>query len=154
MDEDALVRSVLARVRSVLVVPTVMLAVVTSGCDSSSGTSSTSSTSNTSDTSTVHRAAAREPTFREREAITAAMPAWLRRYPVGCIWLEISVSKDGRYAEAGPGFLNARRPPCSKYVSNGTWFLKKQTKWRIIFNGSDPPLCSLKVPRELTEECL
>jgi cytochrome c556 len=27
--------------------------------------------------------AVRQPTFKEREAITAAMPAWLRRYPIG-----------------------------------------------------------------------
>jgi hypothetical protein len=78
------------------------------------------------------------------------MPAWLRRYSIGCVRLGISVSNNGRYAEAGLDYLNATRPPCSKYVSNGTWFLKKQTnKWRIIFNGSDPPPCALKVPREL-----
>lgn len=94
--------------------------------------------------------AARPPTFKEREAITAAMPAWLRRYPIGCVWLGISVSSDGTYAEAGPGFLNATRPPCLKYASNGYWLLRKRTKkWRIIFNGSDPPPCALKVPREL-----
>jgi hypothetical protein len=150
MREDA---NVLARLVFGLVVPTAMLALMASGCDLSTDSSSGSSTS-ASGTSTVQRAAARQPTFSEREAITAAMPAWLRRYPVGCIWLEISVSKDGRFAEAGPGFLNASRPPCSKYVSNGTWFLKKQTKWSVVFNGSDPPPCSLKVPSELTEECL
>ncbi len=94
--------------------------------------------------------AARQPTFKEREALTAALPAWLRRYPIGCVWLEFSVSNNGRFAEVGPGFLNARRPPCLKYASNGYWLLKKQTRWRIIFNGSDPPPCSLRVPRELS----
>jgi hypothetical protein len=94
-------------------------------------------------------AGARRPTFREREALTAALPRWLRRYPIGCVWLEISVSHDGRYAEVGPGVLNAMRPPCLRYASNGYWILEKQTKWRIIFNGSTDPPCSLGVPREL-----
>jgi hypothetical protein len=92
---------------------------------------------------------ARQPTFKEREAITAAMPAGIRRYPIGCVRLGMSVSSNGRYAEAGLDYLNARRPPCAKYVSNGNWFLKKETRWTIIFNGSDPPPCSLGVPREL-----
>jgi hypothetical protein len=96
----------------------------------------------------------RQPTFKEREAITAAMPPWLRRYPIGCVRLGMLVSSNGRYAEAGLEFLNATRPPCAKYVSNGNWFLKKQKRWRIIFNGSDPPPCSLKIPRELATACL
>ena len=93
--------------------------------------------------------AARKPTFKEREALTAALPAWLRRYPIGCVWLEMSVSKNGRYAKVAPGFLNATRPPCLKYASNGYWILKRLTKWKIIYNGSTDPPCSLRVPREL-----
>ena len=94
--------------------------------------------------------AKRQPTFKEREAITAALPAWLRGYPVGCVWLGISVSSNPRYARVGLGFLNATRPPCSKYTSNGFWILKKLTKWRIIYNGSTQPSCSLRIPRDLT----
>ena len=98
--------------------------------------------------------AGRPPTFKEREALTAAMPAWLRRYPVGCVWLEFSLSKNGRYAAAGYGVLQPMRPPCLRYVSNGSWFLKKHPNWRIIFTGSDPPPCSLRIPRELAAVCL
>jgi hypothetical protein len=96
----------------------------------------------------------RQPTFEEREGLTVAMPAWLRRYPVGCVWLDFSLSKNGRYATAGYGVVYPMRRPCVKYVSNGSWFLKKKrTKWRIIFNGSDPPPCSLGIPRELAAVC-
>jgi hypothetical protein len=99
-------------------------------------------------------ATARQPTFREREALTVALPRWLRRYPVGCVWLDMSVSHNGRYAEVGPNFLNARHLPCLNYASNGYWLLeKKKKKWTIIFNGSDPPSCSLGVPSELAR-CL
>ena len=121
---------------------------------SSSETSTVSESKRSASVSPPRRAVARQPTFKEREAITNAMPGWLRRYPVGCVWLEISVSSNGRYAKAGYGVVNPMKRPCSRYVSNGGWFLKKQAKWKIIFNGSDPPPCSLKVPRELTQECL
>jgi hypothetical protein len=94
--------------------------------------------------------AARKPTLKEREAITAALPAWLRRYPVGCVWLDISVSNNGRFAKVAPAFLNATRPPCLRYASNGIWILKRSAKWKIIFNGSVLPQCSLHVPGDLT----
>jgi hypothetical protein len=94
--------------------------------------------------------AARQATFKERETLTLALPAWLRRYPVGCVWLSMSVSNNGRYAKVTPGFLNATRPPCLQYASNGYVLLKKSTRWKIIFNGSVQPPCSLGVPRDLT----
>src|SRR5881398_2765957 len=72
---------------------------------------------------------ARQPSFREREAITAALPGWLRRYPVGCVWLRISVSNNPRFAEVAPAFLNATQPPCIRYASNGIWILKRLTRW-------------------------
>ena len=95
--------------------------------------------------------AARPPTFNEREALTLALPAWLRRYPVGCVWLSMSVSNNRRYAIVAPAFLNATRPPCLRYASNGYWILKKSPSWRIVFNGSVMPPCSLGVPRDLTK---
>lgn len=99
--------------------------------------------------------ATRQPTLEEREGLTRAMPAWLRRYPVGCVWLDFSLSKNGRFAAGSYGVVHPMRRPCSKYASNGSWFLKKkETKWRIIFNGSDPPPCSLRIPRELATVCL
>ena len=94
---------------------------------------------------------ARQPTARERAAITAALPPWLRQYPVGCVWLEISVSStDRRFAKVAPQFLDATREPCVRYASNGFWILKRTTRWKIIFNGSVWPSCSLRIPRDVT----
>jgi hypothetical protein len=95
--------------------------------------------------------AARQPTFKEREALTLALPAWLRRLPVGCVWLEMSVSRNGRYAKVEPAFLNAMRMPCVQYASNGYMLLRKSPRWKIIFNGSQEPPCSLGVPRDLAK---
>ena len=152
MSKDEKDRSVHARFLGVAML-TFGLVVVT-GCNSSSGTSTASESGRPASASLHRRAVARQPTIKEREGITTAMPAWLRRYPVGCVWLEISVSSNGRYAKVGYGVVNPMKRPCSRYTSNGGWFLEKQAKWRIIFNGSDPPPCSLRIPRELTKECL
>ena len=95
--------------------------------------------------------AARQPTFKEREALTVALPESFLRYPVGCVWLRMSMSNNGRYAMVAPEFLNATRPPCVQFASNGYWLLKKATRWKIIFNGSVQPPCSLGVPRDLTK---
>jgi hypothetical protein len=93
--------------------------------------------------------AARKPTFKEREGVTAALPAWFRRYPVGCVAVDIIVSNNGKFAQADPIFLNADRQPCLRYASNGVWILKKTKTWKIVFNGSDAPPCSLRIPRDL-----
>jgi hypothetical protein len=97
--------------------------------------------------------AARQPTLPEREAITAALPADFKRYPVGCVFLRTAVSNDGRYATVTPAFLNALRPPCARYASNGYWILRKTTRWKVIFEGSESPPCSLRVSRDLVR-CL
>jgi hypothetical protein len=97
--------------------------------------------------------ASRPPTFREREALTAALPASFQREPVGCVWLDVRVSNDGRYAEVDPLFLNALHAPCVQYAANGRWILKKTTRWRIVFDGSDAPPCSLHVPKDLPGGC-
>jgi hypothetical protein len=94
--------------------------------------------------------AKRSPQLGEREAITAALPAWMRGEPVGCVWLDVSVSNNGKFATATPVYLNALKPPCARYAANGYWILKKTTRWRIVYNGSEPPQCSLGVPRDLT----
>jgi hypothetical protein len=94
--------------------------------------------------------AARQPTFKEREGLTLALPAWLRRYPVGCVWLKMLVSNNGAYAIVAPAFLNATRAPCLRYASNGYWILKRVTRWKIIFSGSELPPCSMIIPRDLT----
>src|ERR1051325_2148548 len=91
-------------------------------------------------------ATARQPSFKEREAITSALPGWLRQDPVGWIWLRISVSNNPRFAKVAPSFLNATRSPCVRYASDGIWILKRLAKWKIIFNGSDLPRCSFHTP--------
>jgi hypothetical protein len=94
--------------------------------------------------------AKRPPRLSERAAITKALPAFLRSEPVGCVWLDVIVSNNNKYAIAAPVYLNARHPPCLRYASNGYWILKKVTTWKIIWNRSDQPNCSLVVPRDLT----
>lgn len=99
----------------------------------------------------VARSTVRTPTLKERAAITAALPEWLRRYPVGCVWLDISVSStNARFARVAPEFLNATQQACVRYASNGIWILRRATKWRIVFNGSAWPSCSLHIPHDLT----
>jgi hypothetical protein len=94
---------------------------------------------------------ARSPTPRERAAITAALPQWLRDYPVGCVWLQITVSSiNARYAKVVPKVLNATRQPCVRYASNGVLILWKPSKWRVVYDGSDWPACRLHIPRDLT----
>ena len=95
--------------------------------------------------------AARSPTLAEREAITRAMPAFFRNAPVECIWLNIRVSRNPRYARVAPQVLNWRQrgSRCIHYATNGFYILKKARRWRIIYNGSDSPRCSLGVPRDL-----
>jgi hypothetical protein len=94
--------------------------------------------------------AARPPSGQERAVITQALPAWFRAYPVGCVWLIIRVSTNGRYAFVAEGLNNPRQDPCIKYAFNGFWVLKQQARhWKVIFNGSAGLPCSLGVPRDL-----
>jgi hypothetical protein len=97
--------------------------------------------------------AARPPTRVERQAITNALPTYVRAMPVGCVWLNIRVSKNPSYAYVAPEMMNAvpTNTQCRRYASNGFYILKKSTsgKWTIIFNGSVWPPCSRHIPRDL-----
>ena len=94
--------------------------------------------------------AARPPTLGERAAITRALPLYLRNTPVECVWLVIRVSRNPRYAKVDPVYLVASPGSrCLRYASDGFYVLKKSRKWRIIYSGSDPPLCSKRIPRDL-----
>jgi len=62
----------------------------------------------------------------------------------------MSVSRSGKYAMVTPSFLNAQRPPCARYASNGYWILRRAPSWKVVWNGSDLPTCSLGIPRDLT----
>jgi len=48
-------------------------------------------------------------------------------------------------------FLDAtkRGSRCIRYASDGFFILRRTTRWRIIYNGSDPPPCSMSIPRDL-----
>lgn len=94
--------------------------------------------------------AGRPPSFPERESVTAALPQSLRSIPTGCVWLDVTVANAGGYAKVAPVFLNATKAPCVKYASNGFFILKKQARWRIIYEGSELPSCTLHVPRDLS----
>jgi hypothetical protein len=96
---------------------------------------------------------ARQPSLSEREAITRTLPAFLRRAPVECLFVKITVStRNSRYALVVPQVINRRgkQSPCLKYAGNGFCIVKKTRIWRIIYEGSDPPPCSLRVPRDIT----
>jgi hypothetical protein len=99
---------------------------------------------------TAVAAGSRPPTLKERAAVTAALPSFLRAEPVGCVWLDVALSKNGRWARVTPVYLNATRMPCLKYAANGMFFLKRTARWKVVFNGSDLPACSLGVPRSLS----
>jgi hypothetical protein len=98
--------------------------------------------------SAVH---ARNPTFKEREGITAAQPKSLRHDPVGCVYLQIFVSPDGRFARAEARFLNVLHGgPCVRYTFNGPdpILQKVGTRWKIIAQTGAvvSPACSLGIP--------
>jgi len=93
---------------------------------------------------------ARQPTVAERNAIIQALPSYFRKFPIGCIWLDVTVSISGRYARVVPQDLNAGHGFCAKYAGNGYWILKKLTAWKIVFLGSVLPPCKLGIPRDLS----
>jgi len=94
---------------------------------------------------------ARQPTPGERQAIIQALPSYFQKYPIGCIWLGITLSDNGRYATVSPQDLNVGHSPCGlKYAGNGWFILRKLTRWKVIFVGSVNPPCSLGVPRDLS----
>lgn len=99
---------------------------------------------------------ARPPTFREQEGIVTALPASLRNTPVECLELKLRVSsRNPRYASVGGTLLNWEKAGsrCIRFGSNWGYILKKGRRWKIIYEGTELPSCSLKIPRDLTE-CL
>jgi hypothetical protein len=98
---------------------------------------------------------ARNPTLEERAGITAGLPKSLQRDPVGCAYLPIRVSSDGRFARASVDFLNWQHSRwCGRYLDNGPDSILRKTgsRWKIIAytSGSAPPTkCSLGIPRYL-----
>jgi hypothetical protein len=101
--------------------------------------------------------AARSPTFGERVAITRALPAELRRYPVGCVRLVTVVSRSGLYARVTPEYLvrpsAGAQDACLRYAANGYFVLRKRPNWRVQGSLSDRPPCAWGVPRDLAPSC-
>jgi hypothetical protein len=94
--------------------------------------------------------AARQPTLGERDAIIQALPSYFLKFPIGCIWLDITVSNNGQYGRVAPQDLNVGHSSCAKYAGNGDWILKKLAGWKVVFLGSVPPPCRLGAPRDLS----
>src|SRR5579864_8622620 len=101
--------------------------------------------------------ASRAPSLNERTAITHAMPAFVRGYPVGCAALQITISRNPNWALVAVEYLltpgSPNNDPCLRYASNGFWILNRTSRWKIVFNGSDSPPCGLHVPRDLYASC-
>jgi hypothetical protein len=94
--------------------------------------------------------AARPPTRTERPAITKALASSIRTLPANCVTVRMRVSASGWFARA---WLRWRQPDHCGAVSssNGQWFLKRTARgWRVVYVGSDPPPCRLRIPRDLT----
>jgi hypothetical protein len=98
---------------------------------------------------------ARNPTLKERAGIIAGLPKSLQRDPVGCVYLPIRVSSDGRFARASVDFLNWQHSRwCGRYLFNGPDSILRKTgsRWKIIAYTSGSALrtkCSLGIPRYL-----
>ena len=104
--------------------------------------------------------AARQPTYDERVSLTRAMPSSLRSIPSGCLNYEIRISTHGPYAYVGPEFL-VRQPvnradPCLRVASNGYYIFRRVSPhvWKQVWVGSDVPLCSSRIPRDLVTGCM
>jgi hypothetical protein len=95
--------------------------------------------------------ASRAPSITERAAITRALPQSLRNTPSECVWLSTRVADNERYAVVRPVYLNATKPGsrCVRYAANGLYVLRKRATWRVVFEGSDLPSCSLGISRDL-----
>jgi hypothetical protein len=91
--------------------------------------------------------AARQPTPAERTAVLAVVHRELPQVPAKCVRTAVTISNNGRYALARPTFSTTRA--CIRYAANGFFVLAKAPRWHVIYNGSDPPRCSLHVPRDL-----
>ena len=67
--------------------------------------------------------------------------------------MEIKVStRDSHYAwlAAQPINWRIKATGCINYAANGFYIVKKTDRWRIIYEGSVEPSCSLHVPADLT----
>jgi len=88
---------------------------------------------------------------REKAAILLALPRYLR-VPMNCAKTDIEISSDPSWARAEAiDVYDFRAKKCGRFAGNGYWLLKKSSagRWRIAFNGSEVPQCSVHAPKDL-----
>ena len=96
--------------------------------------------------------AVRAPTLTERAAITRALPGPIRKVPAGCVWFDIRMSSKAGWASVTPRWLvgPSGSDPCLRYAADGKYLLRRaKGTWRVVFDGSDLPPCTLRAPRDL-----
>jgi|GEM_PF-6295267 len=88
---------------------------------------------------------------QERAAILRALPRYLR-VPASCAKTDIKISSDRRWARAEAiDVYDYEARKCGRFAGSGYWLLKKSSagRWRIVFNGSEVPPCSIHAPKYL-----
>ena len=108
--------------------------------------------------SSLVASAARAPRPAERLAILRTLHARSPgpAMPIDCANYVIRVSQNPLWASVGVKYLTSD-PVCLRYAANpGLTILKRPSavRWKIVYGGSDPPPCSMHVPKDLWNECL
>jgi hypothetical protein len=88
----------------------------------------------------------------ERAAIrrSRSLPRDIRNAPVGCLSISLRMSLDRQYAMGGVALRLG--PRCHGYLYNGYDIFHRNRRtgdWTIVYEGSDWPPCSLRIPLEL-----
>jgi hypothetical protein len=88
----------------------------------------------------------------ERAAIrrSGSLPRDIRNAPVECLSISLRMSLDRRYALGGVALRLG--PRCHGYLYNGYDIFHRSRStgaWTIVYEGSDWPPCSLRIPLEL-----
>lgn len=93
----------------------------------------------------------RSSSERDKAAILLALPREFR-VPASCAKTDIKISSNPSWARAESiDVYDPAIKKCGRFGGNGYWLLKKSPSghWRIVFNGSEVPPCSLHAPRDV-----
>jgi hypothetical protein len=88
---------------------------------------------------------------REKAAISLALPREFR-VPASCATINIKFSSDPSWARAESiDVYDPATKRCGRFGGNGYWLLKRSDSghWRIVYNGSEVPPCSIHAPKDL-----
>src|SRR5207244_6269651 len=92
-----------------------------------------------------------------KERVRDALPQVVHDVPKSCVTLRTLVAKDRSFAIVTPVYSAAAG--CRRYVTAGFYLVERywargtttskfsDGTWEVIYHGSDPPPCSLGVPR-------